>query len=130
MTLAPGDRKALIENYKDKSRETMENVRFLLDNNKLSLAVHQIYYGIYYMLSALALKEQFKTSKHAQLIGWFNKTYVKTSRIDKKYSKIVQKAFENRMEGDYNILADFAKEEVEQSFEEMKECIAEIERLL
>lgn len=130
MTLTDKDRETLIQHYKDKTREAIENVNFLIENDKLSLAAHQIYYGVYYMLSALALKNHFKTSKHLQLIGWFNKKYVKDGVIDKQYGRWVREAYENRMEGDYNVLFHFAKEKVEQSFVEMKEVIAELEKLI
>lgn len=130
MTLTNEEREALIKNYRDKSLETIKKVDFLIKNNEFSLAINRIYYGIYYILCALAIKHQYKTSKHTQLIGWFNKEFVKQNLVDKKYSKLVRKSFENRMEGDYNLFADFTKEEVEQSFEEMKQIISEIQKLL
>ena len=80
MTLTNADRQALIDNYQAKSRATVENLRFLLEHDKLTLAVNQIYYAIFYMLSAVAIKGGFTTSKHKQLIGWFNKTYIKKRR--------------------------------------------------
>ncbi len=78
----------------------------------------------------MALKNNFVTSKHLQLIGWFNKNFIKGNIIDKKYGKLIQKAFDNRMQGDYDVYADFIKEEVEQSFEEMKDVISEIRKLV
>ncbi len=130
MTLSDAERKSLIENYIQKSLATIDQVHFLIENSQFSLAVNRIYYGIYYILSALALKNNFITSKHAQLIGWFNKMFIKENIIDKKYSKLIQKAFDNRMEGDYDVYANFIKDEVEQSFEEMKEVVSEIRKFL
>lgn len=128
MILKDEDRRALIENYINKSRVTIEKVQFLIENNEFSLAVNRIYYGIYYSLSALAIKREFKTSKHTQLIGWFNKTFIKEGIVDKRYGKLIRKAFENRM--DYNVFFDFSKEKVKQSFGEMKEVINEIQKLI
>jgi uncharacterized protein (UPF0332 family) len=130
MTLKPEERETLIRHSKEKSREAIENVSLLIGNEKFSLAVNQIYYGMYYMLSALALKHHFSTSKHLQLIGWFNKTFAKGELIDKKYAKWVRKAYDNRIDGDYNVLSHFTQEEVEHSFEEMKEAIAVLEKLI
>jgi len=48
MILKDEDRRALIENYINKSRITIEKVQFLIENNEFSLAVNRIYYGIYY----------------------------------------------------------------------------------
>jgi uncharacterized protein (UPF0332 family) len=130
MTLNDEDRELLINNYLEKSRTTIKKVEFLVDNNEYQLAVNRIYYGIYYSLSALAIKHQFSTSKHAQLIGWFNRTFVKAGAIEKEFSKMIRKAFENRMEGDYNVFADFSEEEVEQSLKEMKIVIQALDKLI
>lgn len=130
MTLKDADRHSLIENYRDKSHAAIDNVAFLIDNDKLTIAVNQMYYGIFYMLSAVAVQEGFVTSKHKQIIGWFNKTYIKNGRLDAKYSKMIRSAFENRMEGDYNVLAHFTLQEVQQSFADMQDVIAAIEKLL
>ena len=130
MTLNDEDRELLINNYLEKSRTTIKKVEFLIDNNEYQLAVNRIYYGIYYSLSALAIKHQYSTSKHAQLIGWFNRTFVKTGAFEKEFSKMIRKAFENRMEGDYNVFADFSKEEVEQSLKEMKVAIQALDMLI
>ncbi len=130
MTLSEQDREALIQHHVDKSMESIHQVKFLIENNQLSLAVNRIYYGVYYILSALAIKSRFKTSKHEQLIGWFNKIYIKGNIVDKRYGKIIRKFHENRMEGDYNVFSDFLKEEVEQAFIEMKDTIAEIRKLI
>lgn len=54
MTLTPEDRTILIKHYQDKSLAAIDNVRLLLEHNRFSLAVNQIYYGVYYMLSAHA----------------------------------------------------------------------------
>ena len=130
MTLNDEDRELLIHNYLEKSRTTIKKVEFLVENSEYQLAVNRIYYGIYYSLSALAIKHQYSTSKHAQLIGWFNRTFVKAGAIEKEFSKMIRKAFENRMEGDYNVFADFSKEEVEQSLKEMKIVIQALEKLI
>jgi len=76
MTLADTERETLIRHYFKKAQTAVENTDFLIINEKYSLAINQCYYGIFYMLSALALRDGFKTSKHEQLIGWFNKTYI------------------------------------------------------
>ena len=130
MTLSDDDRELLINNYLEKSRTTIKKVEFLVENSEYQLAVNRIYYGIYYSLSALAIKHQYSTSKHAQLIGWFNRTFVKAGAIEKEFSKMIRKAFENRMEGDYNVFADFSKEEVDQSLKEMKIVIQALNKLI
>jgi len=54
---------------------------------------------MFYSLMALGLKCEFETSKHAQLIGWFNKAFIHEGLIDSKYGKIITKAFNQDKRG-------------------------------
>lgn len=74
----------------------------MIDSNKLVVAVNRIYYGLYYAVTALAIKHRFETSKHLQLIGWFNKEFIATQKLDKKNGKILRIAYQNRIKGDYD----------------------------
>ncbi len=110
--------------------ETIAEVEFQIDNNYLNTAVTRIYYGMFYVLLALALKNSFKTSKHQQLIGWFNKEFVKSGKVDTRLGSIIHKAYEDRTDSDYGIFIEFEKEEVQNKLEEMKEFISKIEKLI
>jgi len=130
MTLSHEDRGELSRNYLAKSQDTIKTVDFLIENGEFSLAMNRIYYGIYYALCALAVRNGYKTSKHAQLIGWFNRNFVKTGRADPQYGRFIRKAFENRMEGDYNVFASFEKQEIEIAFNEMRQVITQVSQML
>jgi hypothetical protein len=130
MTLAIKDRNALISHRLKRAFETIEDVQFLLDHNKLLLAVNRIYYGMFYSVSALALKHHYSTSKHSQLIGWFNKNFVAQKIVDKKYGKTLHLAFDKRSTGDYDDWVEFSKEEVEELFKGMKSFIRMIDNLI
>ena len=124
------DRINLIDYRIQQSKETIELAEFLIGSNKLIVAVNRIYYGMYYALSALALKHKFETSKHAQLIGWFNKEFVATNKVDKSYGKMLRKAFEDRTKGDYDAFVDFSLPVVETKLEDMKQFINIIDSIL
>ena len=85
---------------------------------------------MYYALTALTLKDGFETSKHGQLIGWFNREYIASQRLDSKFGKILRNAFQNRIKGDYDAFVDFSKAEVETMLIEMSEFISAIGRIL
>lgn len=114
----------------EQAKETISEIEILIEKALLNIAINRIYYGMFYMLLALALKKGFKTSKHNQLIGWFNKEFVKTGIISQKFGKIINKAFEDRTDGDYGIFIHFEKEEVLVKFDDMKEFIAELEKII
>ncbi len=124
------EKNALIEHRISKAIAAIDEVDFLMSNKKFLLAVNRIYYGMFYILSALSLKYDFSTSKHQQLIGWFNKEFVATGKVEPKYGKIVHNAFSNRSTGDYDDFAEFEEDEVKMSFNELKDFIKTIKALL
>lgn len=127
MTLKDEDREILISYRCEQAHEAIDDAKFLIDNNKLKMAANRVYYGMFYILNVLALKYQFMTSKHQQLIGWFNKTFIKEKKIDQKYGEIIRKAYKRRTDSDYGVLARFEKADVEKMFEDMKDFISTIE---
>jgi len=128
--MKPEEKSALIEHRISKAIAATNDVDFLISNRKFILAVNRIYYGMFYILSALSLKYDFSTSKHQQLIGWFNKEFIATRKIDPKYGKIIHNAYSNRSTGDYDDFAEFEVDEVKNSLDEMKDFIKTIRALL
>ncbi|MBL7111162.1 MAG: HEPN domain-containing protein [Bacteroidales bacterium] len=125
------DNKQDLVNYRIKqANDTIEVVELLIRNERYPSAVNRIYYGMFYSLLALALKSEFESSKHQQLIGWFNKEFIKTKKIDTDFGRILKISYENRTKGDYDSFIEFDKEQVLQLFEEMKRFIVEIEKHL
>lgn len=130
MSLDANERKKLISYRLDEARETVSDVQLLIDNDRLRAAVNRIYYGMFYSLLALGLAYQFETSKHQQLLGWFNKNFIHEGLIDPKFGKIINKTSNRRTQGDYESYVEFDKEVILEMFDEMKEFITEIERFL
>ena len=126
MTIEDADRINLIKYRLEQAGETIQDVQLLIDNDRLRSAVNRIYYGMFYALLALGLAYQFETSKHAQLIGWFNKNFINKGLIDSKFGKIINKAFNRRTKGDYDTYVEFEKEIVTEMFGEMQDFISEI----
>ena len=126
MTIERSDRDSLIKYRLTQADETILDVQLLIENNRLRSAVNRIYYGMFYSLLALGLANQFDASKHAQLIGWFNKNFIHEGLIDLKYGRIINKAFNRRTKGDYDSYIEFEKEIVMEMFSEMKEFITTI----
>lgn len=123
-------RNALVAYRIVQAKQTSEEAHMLLSNDMLRGAMNRIYYGMFYMLQALSLKYQFESSKHAQLIGWFNKNFVHTNKIEIKFSKIISKAYNLRTKGDYATVYTLDKQELTLMYKEMLEFIARLEKLL
>ncbi|MDP3915632.1 MAG: HEPN domain-containing protein [Bacteroidota bacterium] len=130
MSLQENERTELIKYRLEEARETITDVQLLIDNNRLRAAVNRIYYAMFYSLLALGLAYQFETSKHQQLLGWFNKNFIHEGLIDAKFGKIINKASNRRTQGDYESYVEFDKAVILEMSDEMKEFISEIERFL
>ncbi|MGV7930470.1 MAG: HEPN domain-containing protein [Spirochaetota bacterium] len=130
MTLSSEERNALILHKLEKAERTQEEVLFLIENDRLTTAVNRVYYGIFYALSALALNQGFQTVKHQQLIGWFNKTFVKGGGLDPHYGKILINTYDKRSKGDYDDFVEFEKDEVLQLHGDMIDFIRKIKELI
>jgi uncharacterized protein (UPF0332 family) len=130
MTIADEDRQIMIKYRAEQANEAIKEVEILLKNDLLKVAVNRIYYGMFYILNALALNHKFKTSKHHQLIGWFNKEFIKDKKIAPKYGDIIRRAFSSRTDSDYGISVKFQKAEVETLYDEMKDFISTVQRYL
>ncbi len=124
------DKAALIKYRINKSKETIEAAKLLIDNNLLSHAENRIYYAIFYIVSALSLKYDFSTSKHKTLLGWFNKNFIHNKKLPVEMKNIYKDAFENRQESDYEDYKQFEMEEVKTHFERMQNFVNEIEKLI
>ena len=124
------DREILIKYRLDQANQTIDEVRKLIEMGLLNVAVNRIYYGIFYSLTALALKYEFASSKHSQLIGWFNQTFVKTQQIEVKYGKIIRNAYKNRSDGDYAPFISFSKKDVQEMQKDMIDFIERINSYL
>lgn len=130
MTLSEKERDEIIKHRVEQSIRTLSEADLLIKNKKLSAAVNRIYYSIFYIISALGVKHKYSTSKHKQLIGWFNKNFVALGKVKKEYGKFVHNLFNKRMEADYEIFVDFLKADVLAYFNQAKEFIKEIKKII
>ncbi|NLF82970.1 MAG: HEPN domain-containing protein [Candidatus Gastranaerophilales bacterium] len=126
--MKPQHKEILIKNLIYKCDTALEDAKLALDNNRLDNAQNRIYYAIFYIVSALGYKNDFITSKHGQLMGWFNKNFIKDGIFDIKYGEIYKKTYEYRKKSDYEFTYKPVKEKVEKLFEETSEFIEIIKK--
>lgn len=130
MTIEEKDRESLIQYRIEQANETIIDVELLLENKRLRSAINRIYYGMFYSLLALGAAHQFETSKHAQLLGWFNRNFIHRGLVDPKYGKIINKAYNRRTKGDYDTFIEFEELVVIEMFNEKKDFISKIESII
>jgi uncharacterized protein (UPF0332 family) len=118
------DLKQELINYRmTKAIETKEDARLALDNDRYRTALNRIYYAIFYIVSALSVKHDFSTSRHRQLMGWFNVNFVKTGKISIKLWKTYKNSYDRRQECDYDDFVEYDKDEIGILFDEMSDFL-------
>jgi len=130
LSLNDEDRNNLINYRIEKSRKSKFAAELLIKGGEYFSAINRIYYADFYILSALALKHNFSTSNHGKLIGWFNKEFIKNGILDKKYSFIIKRAFESRIDGDYTDMSEYTEDDTKKLYEEMNDLVNTIEKLI
>jgi uncharacterized protein (UPF0332 family) len=124
------DKIELINYRLNRASETLEEAKISIENKRYLLAANRIYYASFYAVSALAIKHEFKTSKHAQLLSWFNKNFVKNGIVEKRLGKFYLDAFEMRQESDYEDFVVIDKTSVDEKLKIASEFIDRISELV
>lgn len=108
--MQPENKEFIIQNWLIKADEALNEAQKAILSESFSSAQNRIYYAIFYSVMVLGYSKNFITSKHSQLLGWFNKTFLKEGVFDKKLGKIYKIAYENRMKSDYTFTYKPTKE--------------------
>jgi uncharacterized protein (UPF0332 family) len=124
------DKKSIIKLRIEKAYKTKEGIDFLIKRGYLSFAMDRIYYAGFYVVNALALSDGKHFSKHHQLIGYFNKEYLKNNIIDRTIGSILNDTFERRNTIDYDDFATVTKSEVKKYYIDMKKFVKLVNKVI
>ncbi len=124
------DKSTLIQYRMKRSSETLDEAKLAAENDRLLLAANRIYYSAFYSVSALGIKNDFITTKHGQLLGWFNQNFVKSELIEKRLGEFYRNAFQMRQRSDYDDFVEFDKESIDEKLKIASEFIDKISELL
>jgi len=124
------EKKRIIEYWRKRARESLEDAKLLLENRRLHSAVNRIYYALFYQVSALLLGKGLSFAKHSGVLAAFNEEFVKTGRINKELGKFYNRMFEHRKSGDYGELVEFEEEDVRRWLKTAEEFLDAVEKLM
>ncbi len=124
------DKSTLIQYRIKRAGETLDEAKLVAKNERLLLAANRIYYSAFYAVSSLAIKNDFITTKHGQLLGWFNQNFVKNKLVEKRLGEFYRNAFQMRQRSDYDDFVEFDKESIDDKLKLASEFIDKISNLL
>ena len=88
------DRKAIVRIKINSAKGILDNAERAIKSEELLKAAIKIYEAIFISVSALALKDDFLTSSHAQLFSWFNENYIMTGIMKENLEKFYLEIFQ------------------------------------
>lgn len=120
----------LIKYRLSSSKEKLLSAKLLLEAGLYKDSVGRSYYAIFSAIRAVLAIRQVDFSKHAGVIAYFQKEFIKTEIFDKKYSKYLQQAFQIRNSCDYDDFFIVSKQDAEEQYERALELLAIIENYI
>ncbi len=95
--MSPEELKSLM----DRARRSLRSARNLLEAGDNDFAISRAYYAMFYAAGAALLSQSVRRSKHSAVIAAFGQHLVKTAMFTTEHHRVLQMAFEDRTEGDY-----------------------------
>jgi uncharacterized protein (UPF0332 family) len=128
--ISPADKNALILLRLEQAERCVSDAEFNMADGRFAVSANRVYYGMFYAILALGLLCDYKSSKHQQVIGWFNKNFVHTGLFPQHFTRIVKDAFDARMDADYGVDFDSFDADLKSRLADMKLFIATIKDYL
>lgn len=118
--MLPDNKAELMKHRLDSAKEKLESARLLFEYGKLKDSVGRSYYAMFTSVRALLARDGVDFSKHAGVISYFQKEYIKTGILDVKYSKYISQAFQIRNNTDYADFYIVSRADAEEQYERAK----------
>ena len=83
----------------------------LLANGAWDDAASRAYYAAFHAITALLFSNGKSYSSHAQLLGAFNRDFVKSQVFHRDFTAILTRLFEDRQSGDYDVFAAISEDD-------------------
>ncbi len=115
------------------AEETLHDAATMLTGNFSSRSiVNRSYYAVFYAVLALFLSEgiSIRTAKHSGIISVFDKEFILSGKIDRRFSKILHRLFDARQEGDYKELIVVTRDEASGYVDQASELIRMVKEII
>lgn len=122
-------RAEVVRYWWEKAQESLEAARRELAAGAYAFAINRAYYALFYAVSALLLEEGRQFKKHSGVRAAFNRDFIKTGRVGKKYGDLYNQLFDDRQAGDYIALTEFDAQYVQDKVEACKDILAHLRPL-
>ena len=122
-------RSTAVLRWLNKAEDALASAESELAAGRHDFAVNRAYYACFYAASAILLAEGRRFVKHTGVRGALHRDLVKAGRLDVKWGKAYDRAFDLRQGADYE-LSKLQREDAEELLYVARGFVAEMKRLL
>jgi uncharacterized protein (UPF0332 family) len=130
MGLSEEEKYALVKYKLERARETMEDVRFAVENERWFTAANRLYYACFYAAGALLIHDGHQARTHSGVKALIGLHYVSNGKIDKSLNTAFVKIFNLRQTSDYDDMAIITENDINTLLAPAKDFINTIENLI
>ena len=105
-------RREIIKLWLEKAADALDSARLELNQEHTAFAVNRLYYSCFYAVTALLLHDGKQFIRHSAVRSEFTRSYIKSGKVDVKWSKFYQRLFDDRQEADYIPTIVFEESEI------------------
>jgi|LSQX01.2.fsa_nt_gb uncharacterized protein (UPF0332 family) len=120
----------VIKNWINKSVNRLNAAKSEFDARRLDIAVSNLYYAMFYIITAALTKKEIYLGKHSAVKAAFHRDFVNTKIVDKQYGKLYQKLFDDRHTADYSPIITFEKDEVKERIQQVSVFIEDLKKTM
>lgn len=113
-----------------KAEDKLDTAVLNYENNKYDDAVSRSYYAVFHAISAALFSKDLHFSSHSQVIGQFNKEFVKTEIFPKETTVMIQRLFDERQMGDYDFDSSIDQDGADENIKNAEKIIIMIKKYL
>ena len=114
----------------EKAKDDLETSEIMFTNNKFSQSINRSYYAMFHAVRSLLALSKFDSQKHSGIISYFNHHFIKSGKIEVKYSKMLTTAFKIRSDSDYKDFYIITHQDAKLQLENAKRFVERIQRFL
>ena len=104
----------LVKYRLESAKEKLTSAEILFQAGQYKDSIGRSYYAIFTAVRAVLAERRVDFARHAGVISYFQKEYIKTGLFEVKFSKYLQMAFQVRNNCDYNDFYLVSREDAEQ----------------
>ena len=102
----------------------------LLEEGDVDFAASRGYYALFYVAEALLNEKNLQFKKHGGVHGAFAEHFIKTKQMDPKFHSWLVDAFDERIQGDYQVESEMDSKDVAIMIGQAQEFLQEANRRL